>query len=511
MNSRPIALLPLAPLAACVALAVDGAGAATVARPLRHAADVGRVAAMLSRPVVATAPARPASVAQATTLAVTTCDDDGGFDTLRHAVLVANSGDVIDLSGLACATITLATGAIGVGVADLTIKGPGQAALTIDAHGASRVFTHGSAGTLTLQGFAVANGHVAAADARGGCIYSNATVVLDNVTVSGCSAEGTTYAVGGGLLAHYLTATSSRITGNSAHATVGIADTAVVIGGGFATLYLAKLTTTVISQNTASAAAGQARGGGGASIGGMNLVGSTITHNQAVASQVSYNASYGGGLWSTPGFGVLDSTIDNNSADAGGGILLAGGLDPTKFAVVRNTTISGNTANLGGGGFVAESSTGVTLTNSTIAFNVCNGSLGGGGLVISGPPKATIGSSIIADNASTGTTFAPDLSVDPSAVLSGSHDLIKLSDSMQLPADTIGDDPQLGPLKNNGGPTRTHAIGVGSPALDAGADGAGLNYDQRGAPFFRISGAQSDIGAFEFQDTIFASGFQPLF
>src|SRR5689334_11942081 len=73
--------------------------------------------------------------------AVTSCDDGGGFDTLRHAVLIADPGGTIDMSGLQCSTITLVSGAIAVSVPDLTIKGPGQAALTVDAHGASRVFT----------------------------------------------------------------------------------------------------------------------------------------------------------------------------------------------------------------------------------------------------------------------------------------------------------------------------------------------------------------------------------
>ena len=41
-------------------------------------------------------------------------------------------------------------------------------------------------------------------------------------------------------------------------------------------------------------------------------------------------------------------------------------------------------------------------------------------------------------------------------------------------------DPKLGPLKNNGGRTKTHALLAGSPAIDAG-DNAGVPAtDQRG-------------------------------
>jgi hypothetical protein len=65
------------------------------------------------------------------------------------------------------------------------------------------------------------------------------------------------------------------------------------------------------------------------------------------------------------------------------------------------------------------------------------------------------------------------------------------------------DDPQLGPLRDNGGPTRTIAPAVGSPAIDAGAD-FGLATDQRGRR--RPSGAGFDIGAYERQPADPASG-----
>jgi hypothetical protein len=66
-------------------------------------------------------------------------------------------------------------------------------------------------------------------------------------------------------------------------------------------------------------------------------------------------------------------------------------------------------------------------------------------------------------------------------------------------------DPLLGPLADNGGPTKTHALLPGSPAIDAGdptsvggANGVPL-FDQRGAPFARIAGGRIDIGAYESQ------------
>lgn len=67
----------------------------------------------------------------------------------------------------------------------------------------------------------------------------------------------------------------------------------------------------------------------------------------------------------------------------------------------------------------------------------------------------------------------------------------------------------LAGLANNGGPTLTHAISGSSPAVNAGNNVASFNYDQRGAGYPRVIGANADIGAFEFDagDVIFANGF----
>jgi hypothetical protein len=61
-------------------------------------------------------------------------------------------------------------------------------------------------------------------------------------------------------------------------------------------------------------------------------------------------------------------------------------------------------------------------------------------------------------------------------------------------ASDVRADPRLGPLENNGGPTLTHRLMRGSPAIDAG----GFPFpptDQRG--LVRPQGPASDIGAYE--------------
>ena len=79
-------------------------------------------------------------------------------------------------------------------------------------------------------------------------------------------------------------------------------------------------------------------------------------------------------------------------------------------------------------------------------------------------------------------------------------------------ADQNNTDPQIGPLADNGGPTQTHALLAGSPAIDAGDDTVCVapnnDTDQRGESRpvdyeGDAVGPFCDIGAFE---AAFASG-----
>jgi len=92
----------------------------------------------------------------------------------------------------------------------------------------------------------------------------------------------------------------------------------------------------------------------------------------------------------------------------------------------------------------------------------------------------------------------------------GANNLVGVSPSV-LPPDTLHTEPLLGPLQDNGGPTQTHALSPGSPAIAHGNNAANLADDQRGTGFLRVVGAAADIGAFESQpdsDVIFRNGFE---
>jgi hypothetical protein len=76
-------------------------------------------------------------------------------------------------------------------------------------------------------------------------------------------------------------------------------------------------------------------------------------------------------------------------------------------------------------------------------------------------------------------------------------------------------DPKLGPLADNGGPTPTHALRFDSPAIDAGHSG-GATADQRGLPRpiddpntpNADSGDGCDIGAYEADPILKVTGFE---
>jgi hypothetical protein len=121
---------------------------------------------------------------------------------------------------------------------------------------------------------------------------------------------------------------------------------------------------------------------------------------------------------------------------------------------------------------------------------------------------ADVQSSIIANNG--GGSAPVNIGLGIGGGVSGANNLIGESGTVGLPPDTIQADPQLLPLGDHGGPTRTHALEPTSQAIDAGNNAVGGSFDQRGTGFPRVVGFAADIGAFESDsssDAIFADGF----
>jgi predicted outer membrane repeat protein len=395
-------------------------------------------------------------------LVVTSCADDGSAGTLRSVVASAPSPATVDLTSLACGTITLAQGEIAFTDKNLTLIGPGRDRLAIDGNDESRIF---NGGIVTVEGLTLMNGHAAG---RGGCIYSSFEVTVRASRVTDCRAEG-----------------------DSAQ------------GGGVYGMYQVHVEDSVISSNTAIASTGYAIGGGIASrYETATIERSTISGNSAIG-----NPGLGGGIYAL-GFTSADhSTIEGNSADRGGGIYCTKSFLSSGTCRLDNSTLSGNTAHDSGGAVLADSAD-LSFMSSTIAFNVAeNGDTGGvllrrHSLAIG---SSTIQSSIITNNVSSGT-LAPDLDTDGDPmIVGGPANLLTSQGRVTLLA--VIADPGLLPLADNGGPTLTHALPSDSAAVDTGFATAD-NTDQRGRA--RVSGAAADVGAYELQiDVMFANSFDP--
>ncbi len=397
---------------------------------------------------------------------VSTCADSGP-DSLRDVMAGVASGDTIDLSGLACGTITLTSGAIGVPVPNLALKGPSSHVLTIEGNGSDRVFLHPYGGMLALENVTITGGaHVVSGFniAAGGCIASGGTVELRDSVVTGCLAKGEG-AYGGAIFSYRTVMYHSSVTANVARGSHPGAGTAS-LGGGIFT-YVLDMHDSIVSGNDAS--------------------------NDPNDGNSSFDA--GGGVALIYGGSIKNSTISGNYTHGRGG-----GVSSYMDVTVANSTISGNVAatKRGGGLFMRQPSS-VSLHNSTVAGNTA--AAGGGGVALYSD-HMTMDSTIVGGN-SDGDIYSCDpgaYSYCDALAIIGSHNLVSsVPPWITLPGDTIMASPGLQPLAANGGATPTRIPQAGSPVVDAGSNALGLTNDQRGPGFPRSVGAAPDIGAVEYK------------
>jgi hypothetical protein len=189
-----------------------------------------------------------------------------------------------------------------------------------------------------------------------------------------------------------------------------------------------------------------------------------------------------GGIYASGRLTLENSLLANNEGTiSGGGIQF----DGDHLALI-NTTVTGNV-----GGGVAVNAAGVTIRNSTIAGN------SGGGLLLWGA-AAVLRNSIVANNTDNGSSPPRTncyMAGSSSMTFIGAN--VSSDDSCGSDPALIVADPKLGPLANNGGPTRTLALLLGSPAVDAGSLCTETT-DQRYVT--RDKGISCDLGAFEFEN-----------
>lgn len=241
----------------------------------------------------------------------------------------------------------------------------------------------------------------------------------------------------------------------------------------------------VVSHLTITGGNTTTSGGGIWTIGSqLKIQNCTLTENTA--------AWTGGGLHNDLGTIVMiDSTISHNRASDGGGIFQSTGSmsSPSNITLI-NTTVSQNSADMGGG--ISHSGADLRVVSSTIAGNEAPS----GSAIFDWGERTAWTNSLIAGECEIASPQFPPTSnggnmESPGATcfFSGPGDRMKVPDLL------------LGPLADNGGPTLTHALLPGSPAIDAGTAAGCPATDQRGyqrpADGDLDGMAACDIGAFE--------------
>jgi hypothetical protein len=334
----------------------------------------------------------------------------------------------------------------------VSVVGPGSQALTVTRAASApnfRIFEIGPSISASFEGLTISGG---VANKYGGGIFSGSPLTLtdvvltDNEVVS--SGGEDTFAIGGGVVAiGHLTVRESTVRGNRA---------------------------------TAKGASGETFAGGGG-IGGntpLTLERSTVAENvaQALSQGGTEALAFGGGIQANSGATIMGSTISGNSVVAAEG-----------------TTLD----SAAGGGFSGA----VEMTGSTVVGNSVVAAGHGNGsnldLTFESPVRDTIVAEPLGDGEDCSVEYeSGGFNIDEDG-----------SCGFDKGSDLSGVDPGLDPvLKDNGGPTPTHALLPGSVAIDRG-NAFGATTDQRGLPrpsdFPAIanieSGDGSDVGAFELQ------------
>lgn len=348
----------------------------------------------------------------------------------------------------------------------VTLDGEGTATTFLDGGNSFRVMQVGAASLVTVRDVTIRNG-LATTGLGGGGISHNAPLSLQNVVLR----DNTSTILGGGAILSNSTLelADSQVISNT---TPGVGGGIFLWTGGNVTIRNSR-----IGDNSAD------QGGGIYSTGALLVEDSTIDGNHVgnfggglaifanttslVRTTVSDNSAdgYTGGVLNNVGtLNLTNVTISNNSAPNYVGLA---NLDASATSHVLNSTIAANTVIGPGTRYGGVYNTGdISLQNTLVAGN------GGRNCLASG----------------TWTSLGNNLSSDNFCAFTAA-------------GDQQNADPLLAPLGNYGGPTQTHALLAGSPAIDAGNDAACPATDQRGVARPQdgdnSGSAACDTGAYE--------------
>ena len=444
---------------------------------------------------------------------------DSGPGSLRQALSDNTSlggGNTIVFSNTVTGVIPLSSAELTVAAA-VNIRGPGTNLLAVSGSKSRRVFTV-LAGPTQISGLTIRDGLVIGGsggqgqdgdNGQGGGIFNQSMLTLSNCVVRNNSVVG---GMGG-----------ERHLGNVGNGGGGL-------GGG---IYNANGNLFLINcsfdgngatggqgggaVNGDAGPAGNGLGGAIYTVGGTNqITACSLTRGLAMggAGGVATNSGtagsrgqgYGAGIYNESSVTVFGSTISGGSAMGGisgsgtgsgyGGGIFNGADLALNSCTIANNSVSGSSFDAGGGIYNVGT---LGITNSTLAGNQAD--FGGG---LNGNANAA-GTIFAANTAGTG----PDVN---GTINSYDYNLLQSTAGASVIGVTahviVGQNPQLGPLRNNGGPTFTMALLPGSPAIDQSKN-FGFTPDQRGFPrpwdlpsvTNAGGGDGSDIGAYEFLPT----------
>lgn len=473
---------------------------------------------------------------------ITVCQSGCDSTTIQGAITLASHGDTISVNHIGQWTESGILVDESVEIAGLSESTTTVQAAATTPTASDRVFDIPATAEVTIRDMTIRHGNNIATG--GGCIRNNGTMKLERVTVTDCR---TTAANGGGILnsgffleLDNVTVRNSVSQGSSSN------------GGGLFNAGTLDADGCEIHNNSTSL--------DGA---GLYNTDTALLDNCWIHDNGSVSPQDASGIFTEGILGVLNSRV-GPSTERAPTIIINDGTSVIERTTIRNTrilavavngdaradikdsvirdndgigllacsdnpvdlvnsTVSGNTSELEGGISVCASRT-IRIVNSTIADNVADvdadGFGDGGGIYLEPPSgcnpfcvitKAEIRNSIVAnntDNSPSGNLQAHDCA---GTLHSDGYNLVEDSSTSNefapcfVDGDTSGvivqSAPQLGSLADNFGPTWTHALQPGSPAIDAGNPagctdfvGNPLEHDQRGAPHINTC----DLGAFEF-------------
>ncbi len=245
----------------------------------------------------------------------------------------------------------------------------------------------------------------------------------------------------------------------------------------------------------------------------------------AAGCNFSGNGAKDGGAVTAYGnstFTATDCTFESNEAEYGGAVYLQN----NSIFTSAGCTFEGNEVTKHGGAVHAFNSSNFTAVNCTFGDNeaayggavsaIANSTFTSANCTFSANTAETAGQAVYLHGSLGSFTAANSIfwgndekkQIDRDGTVNSDNIRIAyciirggFDPSEGVVNNIIDKDPMLGPLADNGGPTKTMALGPGSPAIDAGtAVFTGIDIpgeDQRGVS--RPRGSGYDIGAFEYE------------